>query len=68
MRQLTFIGMAAMPWEGPGDLAGFVEFQELLDTDLVPCRLHHPLPTPLYLAEVAGQSSSDILISFSLFW
>lgn len=39
MRQLRFIGVAAMPGEGPGDLAGFVEFQELLNMDLVPCRL-----------------------------
>lgn len=67
MRQLTLLGMAAVPREGPGDLAGFVEFQELLNTDLVPCRLPS-IPTPLYLAEVAGQSSSDILISSSLFW
>lgn len=48
MCQLTFVGMAAMPREGPGDLAASVEFQEVLNMDLVPCRLPSPSHSSIF--------------------
>lgn len=54
MHQLTFVGVATMLREGPQDLAEFVEFQELMNTDAEinssgPFQTFIPFPLLLYI-------------------